>query len=561
VAQQAIASQELVDMLLTELAKLDLGKFDELVAGVAASPRWCYASGPEDILHLFIDRGVLVGGLDLPHHFSHDWEALNLASEQLIATDRLLWQDTIQKLHSLCATLATDLETMSVETLADRLQQAHTWIEQLAQSLGIALTQILDPVLHCDLGVPWQITLNPSQRDVLVQTIADYQECWIDRDSPASALRLALRAQIHQKFAAATPLGDLQPTAIAQMSDPTDPGVVARLQAWENKLAQQTEEVTLEHSDRIDPSTLAAAPFGCLFTSIFSSWQLVVQGIGDEPVRFFARFGDLCNTDDLLHSWFQQQIDALAHAHQIQIAAFQGPFESNPNMLARPHFHQILPLELWGATPGTASLQGAAILIDPQTQLPMLKLRSHSQPVGVFWFSSAAIASQDPISEQILWTSFQDNPMAIFRAATVPMPIELATPRFTPRILLPGKAVLRPRRTVLSGSILAELVTLDAIDLFARWQQLADEHSWSLLLYVQIEGKPPLLIPRDSPLALESLFKQDLRAQTDWLIVEEVADQPWLVDAQGQHYMAELAIPFARKVHGWSTHRTEEVIK
>ncbi|MEH1869202.1 MAG: lantibiotic dehydratase [Nostoc sp.] len=557
VEQREIESQEIVDILLEELTTLNLGTLDELAKTVSASPRWNHAAGIQDILNLFIDGGVLLGGLDLPQRFENCWEALTVVADKLIELDRCLWNSAIQKLHSLCNTLAAKLDFMSLDALADDLQQAKTYIQELAQALDVSV-QLSDLVLHCDLGLPFQIGIDEAQQNILLQTLADYELCWIQGASPASAMRIAFREWLKQEFAAGIALGDLKSTLVSEMRTAhRHPEVITRLEAWERSLSQNQEVVVLETSSNSPKSALSIAPFGCLFVGLFESFQLVVHGISDDPVPIFARFQDLLNENKLLHSWFQQKLDCLASQHQIQVAELQSSFEPNPNVLARPNFN-ILPIDLWGASQDSLSLVDAEIFLDPKTQLPFLKLRSASlKPVAVFWFSMAAVNARDPISEQLLWTTFQDNPMAIFRAATVPMPIELTVPRFTPRIQLPKEAIVRPRRTVLSGQVLAELAQLSGIERFARWQQLAAEYGWPMLLNLQIEDKPSLLLHRDSPLALECFFKKDLQKHTRSLIVEELVNQPWLVDAKGQHYMAELALPFARSEHGWSSRRDE----
>ncbi|WP_041233196.1 lantibiotic dehydratase [Cylindrospermum stagnale] len=567
VEQHEIESQELVDIMLEELTKLDLGTLDQLTKTVAASPRWNYPSGLEDILHLFIDGGVLLGGLDLPYRFADPWEALVVVADKLISPDRCLWNSAIQELHHLCDTLAAELEAISLDALTNHLQQAKTCIQNLAQSLGISSFQLPEPVLYCDLGNMWQIALNQAQQTVLLQTLADYERCWINHASPASALRMVFRERLKQEFAVGIALGDLKSTLVVEMtSADSHPEVVTRLAAWERSLSQNSAEVVLETSSNSLKSAFTS-PFGCLFTGLFESFQLLVHGIGDDSVRIFARFKTLLNRNDLLHSWFQERLDCLATQHQIQIAELQSPFESNPNVLARPNF-RILPLELWGASADTPALSGAEIFLDQKTQLPFLKLRSplagrspsHPKPVAVFWFSSAAVNARDPICEQLLWTTFQDSPRAIFRAATRIMPMELTTPRFTPRVRLPKGAIVRPRRTVLTGQTLAELAKLPGTERFAKWQQLVSQHNWPMLLFLQIEGKPSLLVHRDSPLALESFFKNDVQENTRSLIVEELVNQPWLVDSKGQHYMAELALPFARTEHGWSLRRGDSPV-
>ncbi|MBD2451007.1 lantibiotic dehydratase [Nostoc sp. FACHB-152] len=575
VEQREIDSQEIVDVLLEKLTKLELGTLDQLCRTLAASPRWNYAVKIRDILEMFIDGGVLLGGLDLPSRFENPWQALEVVADKLIEPDRHFWNTAIQQLHYLSDTLATQLEVISLDAVAEYLQQAKAYIQELAQGLGVEL-QLPDLVLHCDLGLPLRITLDEVQQDSLRQTLLDYEECWIGGVSPASALRMAFRERLQQEFALGVALSDLKPNLTVEMRKAVSCSVVTtRIAEWQHCLSHNTEEVVLDISNTLNTSLLTA-PFGCLFVGLFAGgrgqraegrrqdeffltpphtptpfFQQVVHGIGDEPVRIFARFSQLLKCENILHSWFQERLEDLATQHQIQLAELQTPFERNPNVLARPNFG-LLPIELWGASADTPSLADAKIFLDGKTQLPFLKLSSCANPVAVFWFSLAAIATFDPICEQLLWTTFQDNPMAVFRAATQPMQIELTTPRFTPRVRLPQDAILRPRRTVLSGEILAELAQIPAMERFAKWQQLAAEYNWPMLLNLQIAGQYSLLVNRDSPLALESFFKKNLQAQTPWLIVEELVNQPWLVDSQGQHYMAELALPFARTEHGWS---------
>ncbi|WP_427159571.1 lantibiotic dehydratase [Aliinostoc sp. HNIBRCY26] len=573
VEQREIDSQEIVDVLLEELIKLELGTLDQLSTTVAVSPRWHYAANIQEILRIFIDGGVLVGGLDLPYQFANPWQALVLVADNLIEPDLHLWHKAIHQIQQLSDTLAAQLEVMSVDALGEYLQQAKTYIQELAQGLSVELIQLPDPVLHCDLELPLRITLDQTQQNILLQTLRDYEDCWIQGISPASALRIAFRERMQQEFAMGVALCDLKSSLTAEMTKAhSHPAVVTRIAEWERCLSHGTEEFILETNNNGLNSPLSTAPFGCLFVGLFAGGnpdatfttkdkincfphtpkplEFLVHGIGDEPVRIFARFSELLKCDHVLHSWFQTRLEDLATQHHIQVAELQTPFEHNPNVLARPNFG-IVPIELWGASAETASLAGAKIFLDAKTQLSFLKLSAFTNPVAVFWFSSAAIANFDPICEQLLWTTFQDNPMAVFRAATQPMPVELSTPRFTPRVRLPKNAIVRPRRTVLSGQTLTELAQMPAIERFAKWQQLAAEYGWPMLLNLQIAGQYSLLIHRDSPLAIESFFKKNLSAQTPWLIIEELVNQPWLVDSQGQHYIAELAIPFARSEHGW----------
>jgi hypothetical protein len=68
------------------------------------------------------------------------------------------------------------------------------------------------------------------------------------------------------------------------------------------------------------------------------------------------------------------------------------------------------------------------------------------------------------------------------------------------------------------------------------------------LLTVRRDSGSPLVVPRDSPLALEAALAGD-RERTKLLVVEELDPEPWLVGPDGRHYTSEIAIPYERARH------------
>ncbi len=565
VERREIQTATIVDILLQELLQLAPGTFMQLVETIHGSlpwrtitdNNWKSRSALQSILDVLAEGGVLLGGLDLPTQFATVWDALSVAGEQLNSEHQRIWQEVVGNLHCLCNHLEANFELMTLEALEERLQAATTYIVELAQALSVVLKKLPDSILHCDLNLPVYLTLNQAQRQALLLALESYDCCWLQGISFTAALRHRQRQQLAKQLEHDLALGDIEadlqaawffPADGAELSADHDSEVISRLKAWEFLLLQAEPEIVMEiPSNRQTASS--TAPFGCLYVSPFAEFELVVHRIDDDPARAFARFPGI-NTNSCLHTWFQKSLQHLATSCQLIIAELQSPFEVNPNVLARSSFG-VLPINLWNGSPDTVSLTEAKISLDPITKLPFLKLPSLPKPLAVFCFSSANISANDPIADLLLYTGFQERPIANSPASALPVSRELNKPRFTPRIRLPGGAIMRSRRTVLNGHLLKEMAQASPLERYAQWQQLATKHGWTKLLNFQVDREPPLLMHRDSPLALEALFKS-VREYTQWVIVEEVIDTPWLVDQDGYHYLAEIALPFLRSQHGWS---------
>jgi Lantibiotic dehydratase, N terminus len=551
VEQRAMESHDSSDELLNILIQQETGNFAELIAGIQAQYPEISPLNLADFLETLADGGILQGGLDLPQRFSTVWDALKSASRSLLPQHRSPWDRSIEGLQACCQTLSEQIETIELTDLETHLLQATECVVDLAQSLNITLDNLPDPLVHCDLKLPIRVKLDLEQQESILKSIDNYQAYWLDGIAPTTALRQDLRQQLITKLQSEPSWSEIAPDTLPQTnrSRSSEHGNLAlnqQLIAWENLLQTEVSQVILEtQSKNITPK----APLGCLYCSPFQGFKLQIRGIDDDPARGFARFGKFLDAEGLLHTWLRQQLADLNQKYRVIIADLQVPFEVNPNVLAGDTFSE-LSIALWYPTSDAPSLQGAKLSIDATTSLPFLKIPSRPDPIAVFGFSAAHVSEIDPLAELLFYTGFQERPISTTLAATLPTVPELAQPRSTPRICLPEGSYLRPQRTVLNSDTLAELIGLTPAQRYARWQQLAIEMRWSELLMLQIDRDPPLLIQRDSPLALESIFKS-VRPHTQWLVVEETIDLPWLVDAENRHYLAEIAVPLCRSQHGW----------
>lgn len=561
VEQRIIDSNQIIDQLLKILIKQETGTFAQLLTSIQTKQAEIPISTVPNLLEILADNGVLQGGLDLPNRFSTVWDALNIAAQLLTPAHQSMWNEVIDKLQNICYHLATDIEVMTLADLEFELTTATKCVRNLAQSLGVVLPDFSVPILHCDLKLPIQLTLDQLQRDVLLQTLSNYESCWLDGISPTTALRQWQRQQLGEKLQQDLSLAAISPdifpqnnwSALLTREKDVNASVVNQMRAWEALLITEESEVILDKITARNSSDNAKAPLSCLYVSMWQRFQLQVRGIDDDPARAFARFGNFLDAQKCLHNWLKQNLAILGDRHQVTIAELQVPFEANPNVLARDSFCAEI-ISLWNPHKDSLSLQGAKLGINTGTCVPFLKLPSISYPLAVFGFSAANVSGADPLAELLFYTSFQERPIANVAATAFPTSKELTDPYFSPRICLTSGAIIRPRRTVLNGTILEKLVQATPPKRYAYWQKLAKEYDWPELLNLQVDQESSLLLKRDSPLALEALFKS-VRKQTQWLIIEELVDLPWLVDAQNQHYIAEMALPFLRAKHGWS-HRS-----
>jgi Lantibiotic dehydratase, N terminus len=551
VEQRVMASNDLLAQLFNILMQQETATFAEFIACIQAELPEILIVTLEESIQTLADEGILQGGLDLPQRFSTVWTALSTSAQLLLPEHQVFWNRATRELQACCQTLSERIETIELTDLETHLLAANECVITLAQSLNIKLDNLPNPILHCDLKLPVQVKFDRVQQELILKSIDNYQAYWLDGIAPTTALRQDLRQQLTSKLQPDLKFAEIAADTLPQtnrLSPDRNLVLQQQLGDWDNLLQTTVAELTLSvHGQNITPKS----PLGCLYLSPCQGFQLQVRGIDDDPARGFARFGKFLDSEGLLHHWLKQNLTDLQQRYRVIIADLEVPFEVNPNVLCREIFGDC-SISLWKADRDTPSLRGAKLSIDATTSLPFLKVLSLPHPLAVFGFSAAHVSAVDPLAELLFYTGFQERPIAIAMAATVPTNPELANPRSTPRIYLPEGSCIRPQRTVLTSDVLFSLTQTTAAQRYAQWQQLAVEHRWSELLMLQVDSEPPLLMRRDSPLALESIFKS-VRPHTQWLVVEETIDLPWLVDAENRHYLAEIAFPLRRSQHAWSS--------
>lgn len=575
-------------------ALTELGRFLPATAAAAVARRTPLPlASAHTLLDQLIAGSVIVGGPAFPRRFTDPWHALTLAGERLLPAEQPAWSSAIAQLHTiadrLAAALSADITAPSANTnstditapgatataditttnsiditatnstdiaaaIARAQADARSVLITLADALALPLPEPPRAPLRCDLRAPFAVHFGPARRAALTE-LADEFAAFQAGEGMGGALSPALVKRWVStpavELASFTPPPGLRAGAtplcweeVAAALEPAGP-LAARVASWSRRLGAATE-VSSGPAVPGEPGS----PLGCLLFTFGSSavaGRPVLRGIVRDATPAFSRVAWLLEPGPVrtLSTWLSGQFEHIAATTRIDQAELLVPGQ-NPNVLARP---DLLPhaIDLWGSEPGSLDARGAVLVTDGHA--PLLQLPGRPRPLAVHSLTAATVDPADHAQHLLLLSSLRTPPQ-IPRGDRVAFHHELTGGHHSPRVRLRSGAVVRTRRTVLAGADLRSLLTTKSAARFARWQQLAAAREWPALLLVRRDDEPTLLVPRDSPLAIEALFEG--AAACIHLHVEEFVDAAWISDRHGQRYVAELALPFVRRTHVWS---------
>ena len=532
-----------------------------------------------DVLETLISNGILVGGLDLPTSFLTVWHALDNVEKELDDNDRFIWQSHVMLLRRMCGELEQALEKMPVHAVQRIIADVTACIGALAREFTVDLPKgALRVPLYCDLRLPFDVELAPHARSLFEETITGFEH-FMESENPSVLYSESQRLQFGRQIAGGVSLAEAaflvsssdrrQPATWQALVSTVSPRteLATRIARWEKLLSTGADEVFCRGTSSPDLPVSGRTrqnPFGCLLVSLeqkLSGARLRVRGWLSDPTPYYSRFAGLLSPDNLgrddpMLSWMRAAIRDLAHNRHIEIAELKTLADGNPNACAGADFtpHAI---ELWTATPGRLGLTGAVLGLEGD--VPVLRVPCRPKPLLVMASTAADIAIRDPVAQSLLFTSFRDRAMLPFQPSLLSFEGEFTRPHWSPKVSLPNGAIVRPRRTVLSSAMLTCLLGERSVARrFVLWQALARQYDWPPLLTVRRDLKTPLLVHRDSPLALEAAFA-GARNQTDFIVVEEFEPGAWLEGPEGKRFVAEIAVPYQRHQHFLSNGFSERV--
>lgn len=557
----------------------------------------------EELALELLDAGALIGGLALPARFRSPWQALRIAARWLSREHRAAWARATAGLWTLSSTLGAGFAELGPEDVAVALARARGVVERLAAELqveGLALPRV---VLRADLRLGVRVSLGPEVRARLEEVAEEYE-----RHQARLGLARPLRASLRARLEGLLGRDGLPVGAVPEALGPriagagprswqelaaaigAGPAVEGRLAELEAALGRGGARVVLSEADGCSSgqgprgvvtsgrSAELAAPLGALLVSIPppGGGNVSVHGMLDEVAAPHARFawvlagsprayhtqGQVAGAEprqrsgvappvgeDRVLTWIQGELRRLGGECGLELLELARPWPDSPNALARPRYlrRAIAP---WSVGQGMARLRGLRISLDGGGGAPLLFGPGSERPMVAWSFVAAPFSLIDPVARVLLLSSFQDGPVESMQASAVAYASELRGVASSPRLELPREISIRPRRLTVSGAELAALLRLRGADRFVAFQHLAHTGGLGRLLSLRRDGGAPLLIVRDSPLALEAALEG--AGETRVMTLEELPEDLWLELPGVGRVESALALPFAREVHTWS---------
>ncbi|MDD5036089.1 MAG: lantibiotic dehydratase [Methylococcaceae bacterium] len=569
-----ILQAELASFPATSLTTLR-SRLAELVSVEVAGP----------LLDFALEAGLLIGGLQLSVRFESPWEALEQAEASLEGPEARAWCDACESIKGTCERLERYLDALLSQASGSEHQAASAdepilranaavreAIETLAQTLSLSCPAMPESLLRCDWAAPFRIRLGQDDRQRLVSLLEDWGH--LEKQYNAAKrhelrTRRVLQASGESRGLMSAPadhgVGPIDGSLGQRTRDlPGSKDAHGECfthgrelpQAMDGRFDDTTEVVIPVHREA---GAEPGPPLGALVLrpgreGLRQPW---VRGLSNVATATHARHAyHLRNLGDSLFPWFRAAFRDLERSFGIRISDLVYDHPGSPNVLARPHYTEAV-VDPWGTTPGALSCEGARLVQGPHPAAALLQ--SGLSRMAAHVFTAMAVPPTDVVVERLMATSFNwqtsspqpDGSKAEHEAEGMEQQ----------RRRLSNGAIVEPRRTVLPEQDVEVLAAIAGAERFRQWRRLARSYRWPELVRISVANAPALLIPTDSPLALEVAFEGIKRLNAGErgngvgvrVIVEEMVESPWLEGPEG-HHIAEWVLPVRRTRHLWERH-------
>jgi hypothetical protein len=530
----------------------------------------------ERLVDSLIDRDVLRSDLALPPTASSVWTALDAVTGRLVESDRSHWCSVIDRLQTLCAKLAQEFDVLDTSTV-DQLRRAiEAEVQSLWEATGLPGTAP-GPVVRLDLRLPFAVSWSAKMVAAAgrtVRALLDFHAA----DGGAELFRLqtlepVLRAGAASEQVPLLPLladdGLGWAVAIAPQIGPDDPDppdapdtretifsrvsadhplrrqAVAQCRAWEERL-EPVYGARMHVLPNIPAKPVPPpGPGGAVLLRLAADGDLWVGPGRPEPAMFATRFASLLDEDrdDGETPIIAALRECAAAAARCGVTPIEivGWNPLNPNTAIRPALNETT-LDPHGAP--SPSLHGLSIVVDAVTLRPWLRDSQMLGPLLPVYSSAAAIGWHDRCN-RLLLTLALGHGWEFLAHGFPALRAERTRWRHLPRLVLPGGSVLTAERWTIDSETLRRLTDLRGAARFRAWRREVDRLGLPELVHVRCgPAVPELLVPTDSPLAVQCLFDTVL-ARAPWIQIAELPGSPdrWPIqDTAGNHYLAELAV-------------------
>ncbi|HEY2510397.1 MAG TPA: thiopeptide-type bacteriocin biosynthesis protein [Polyangiaceae bacterium] len=497
------------------------------------------------LVELALDAGLLVGGLTFPARFASPWDALALVERSLEPTERVLFADARAALEAICTRLDANTDRAFAGDPAAALapcaagqailtghDEARAVLHTLAERLDVPVPDLPAAALRCDQSAPFRVRLGARDR----HRIAEHLRAWSGVEhayATSAAWARRARRTLGASLAAQAlwePTGDGAPDDEAPNAAKPPPKPAERFDAAPRVETGAAGDERMELGPPLGAFVLRPGAEGFA--------RPLLRGLSASPTATHARHAyHLAPLGDSLLPWIRAAIVDLEASCGVALADLIHDPPPSPNVLARPVYGDVL-VDPWGHAPGALPLEGARLLPGPNDGAVLLEAAGRRVSAQVW--TAAMLPRTDAFTQRVLATGFNRD------ALTGP-----PTAAASGRRCLPDGTVLTPCLVVLAPDETAALLETRGAARFRVWQRLARERVFPPLVRVTAGDASPLLVPRDSPLAVEALF-EGLGAEASEagarIAIEEVVEDGWLEGPSG-HHLVELVLPVRRRRH------------
>lgn len=512
-------------------------------------------AGVERALETLVDADILRVDLSLPPAAPSAWAALGSAVPSLLVEDRPRWKAEVGKIKDTCRRLGAVLGSAEPAAIAQMRSEIEHQVAAMGRWAGVSGGPA-EPVVYVDMRLPlsvhWDANLVEEVERAVRELLAfHWREGGAERARRMSLQRLvgSLRPPVEINV-----LSGLAEGRFGQGGQAPD---LEEHSSWESLVREGRDEPVLRFTDRAVDGDPWAGPWGSVLIRLGGSSGPWIGAAQPQPGLFAARHGPaLRDGEDEAEepALFGQMRDTLDRVGVLPVEVV-GIDAGAPNAALRPALAEATldPHDVPGR-----SLHGVSLLIDGGWRPWLLGPRG-SRPLAPVYNSTATVGRRDSCSALLVGLALASGwDLAASRLPALQP--ERTGWSHVPRLVLPGGAVLSPRRWMLDLEALDRITSRSGANRYLAWRREVVGRGLPELVYVR-QGtlQPEILMRTDSPLAIRCLF--DRTGDAPWLMLTELPGRPetWpLVDEEGRHYVSELAVTWYAE--GWGAEATKGLV-
>jgi hypothetical protein len=509
----------------------------QLLAARAGNPERMRALF-ERALEELIEAGVLRSSIEFPAAPPSAWDALDSVTPMLLEPERSDWVRAVERCRSACAELSADYESLAPESVERIHEEARSAVVELSRQVG-AEAHLPAQIIKFDCTAPFDVHWSPRlmrrMREAVVAVLELHAEA-----GGGEAFRRELLAGLR---GSSCTLADAVMTQ-ADLSGRATRAGMARFGEWLRGRHEHDEGLRAKHAP--PPADAGPGPYGTLIFILGGSPTFPHFTWGRAAPDFAS-----CRAYQLLDRTERDLsfLDAL-HPDGLLPLEVVGVDAENPNATIRLEGRKARQV---GRHAGTvASFSSLLLEVDEECR-PWVRLPEEADRFVPTYSAAAGIGLTDPAGRFLVRLAMAHGweflsfgvPFAAFASGLeAEGPVQV----------LGGDSVLGLQQWVLPAGFVGELRRRSGVEQYRMWRdavEAAGVGDWAWIGPATPPDAPRVLLRTDSPLVLETVLDR-LPADCGSLALARVPGDPacWPVsDAEGNHYLCELAVTWADSEH------------